>query len=122
MATDQASQQWLEELRQSPEYEAKRLTIQLIEQCEARREELGYNYAELARRMGVTRAYAGKLLGGTQNSTVTSLVKLARALGCSLSIDLACGAGHPAGTAASGSAASRRLLVTASKPNGRAYR
>jgi transcriptional regulator with XRE-family HTH domain len=75
-------------LRQMPEYAAEGLALDFIGACEVRRAELGLSYAELARRMGVSRAYISKLMGGTQMSSVGSLVKLARALGCDLHLAL----------------------------------
>ena len=79
---------WLQELRQEPEYTAEGLVLDFIGACEVRRAELGLSYAELARRMGVSRAYVSKLMRGTQQSSVGSLTKLAAALGCEVRVDL----------------------------------
>jgi plasmid maintenance system antidote protein VapI len=43
-------------------------------------EEQGVNRAELARRMGTSRAYITKMLGGNANFTLLTMVKLAMAL------------------------------------------
>ena len=47
-------------------------------------DEAGISRAELARRLGSTPAYVTKILRGNVNFTLTSLVKLARAVGCEL--------------------------------------
>lgn len=86
---DSQFQDWIDGLRQLPEYAAEGLVLDFIAACEVRRAELGWSYAELARRMGVSRAYISKLMGGTQMSSVGSLYKLARALGCEVQLTLA---------------------------------
>jgi ribosome-binding protein aMBF1 (putative translation factor) len=85
---DSQIQEWIDGLRQTPEYAAEGLVLDFIVACEVRRAELGWSYAELARRMGVSRAYISKLMGGTQMSSVGSLYKLARALGCEVRLAL----------------------------------
>jgi len=79
---------WLEELRQTPEYIAEGMALDLTFECERRREQLEMSYADVARAMGVSRQHVHKLFSGTQNSTIGSLVKLALALGCELNISL----------------------------------
>lgn len=59
---------------------ARRLSATVLAQCEARRRRLGLSYAELARRMGVSRAYVSKLMGGGAGLSIRSLGKLAAAL------------------------------------------
>ncbi|MCH7472188.1 helix-turn-helix domain-containing protein [bacterium] len=56
--------------------------------CERQRNKQQLSYAELGRRMGVSRAYVSKLMSGMQNSTIGSLVKLAVALGCEVDVSL----------------------------------
>ena len=82
------TEQWLADLRATPEYHAETIALDLVFECEKRREELGYSYAEIARRMGVSRQRIAKIMTGTQNSTVGSLVKLAMVLGCQIEINL----------------------------------
>lgn len=45
--------------------------------------------AELARRIGTSSAYVTKILRGTSNFTLSSMVRVAMALGCDLRIHLA---------------------------------
>ncbi len=51
-------------------------------------EEQEVSRAELARRMGTSPAYVTKILRGNANFTLASMVKLARALGAELRIEL----------------------------------
>ena len=86
------NEQWAKELyasiEQDPVYIAEGIALDFIRSCENRRAELGWSYAELARRMDVSRQHVHKVMTGTQNSTIGSLVKLALALGCELKLDL----------------------------------
>ena len=80
--------EWFAAELDTPEAIAEGLALDFIREIERRRDELGLSYAELARRMGVSRAYMSKLMSGTQNSTLGSLVKLALVLGCEVKISL----------------------------------
>lgn len=51
--------------------------------------EQGVNRAELARRMGTSRAYITKMLGGNANFTLLTMVKLAMALDGAVHIHIA---------------------------------
>jgi plasmid maintenance system antidote protein VapI len=51
--------------------------------------EKSVNRAELARRMGTSRAYITKMLGGNANFTLTTMVKLAMALDGAVHIHIA---------------------------------
>jgi transcriptional regulator with XRE-family HTH domain len=51
--------------------------------------EQGVNRAELARRMGTSRAYVTKMLGGNANFTLLTMVKLAMALDGAVHIHIA---------------------------------
>ena len=52
-------------------------------------EEKGISRAELAKRIGTSRAYVTKLLGGNANFTLATMVKLAFALGGAVHIHIA---------------------------------
>ena len=62
---------------------------QLIFDYGRRMAELGMNFAELARRLGVSRARVSGLMSGRQNPTIGSLMRVAEILGCYLRIELA---------------------------------
>jgi transcriptional regulator with XRE-family HTH domain len=68
---------------------------QLLVDFQRRMAELDINFAELARRLGLSRARVSELFSGRQNPTVGTLMKVAEALGCYLRIELAPLALHP---------------------------
>lgn len=53
-----------------------------------RMEEQGVSRAELARRLGTSQAYVTKVLRGNVNFTLATLVKLARAVGAQVRLEL----------------------------------
>ncbi|MBP6003690.1 MAG: helix-turn-helix transcriptional regulator [Pyrinomonadaceae bacterium] len=55
--------------------------LELSEQIFEAMQDLGISESELSRRLGVSRAYVNKILKGTANLTIESLVKIGRALG-----------------------------------------
>ncbi|MBK8149887.1 MAG: helix-turn-helix transcriptional regulator [Acidobacteria bacterium] len=55
--------------------------LELSEQICNAMEDSGVTEAELARRLGVSRAYVNKILKGTANLTIASLVKIGTAIG-----------------------------------------
>ena len=67
---------------------ARRLGSEVLAACEQRRRRLGLSYAELARRMGVSRAYVSKLMSGGAGLSIRSLTKLAATLDSALSVSL----------------------------------
>lgn len=79
---------WLEEAWESPLARAEYIAQNLIADCDLRRQELGLSYAELARRMGVSRSYIYKLMQGGSNNKLASLIKLAAALGAAVRLEL----------------------------------
>jgi plasmid maintenance system antidote protein VapI len=63
--------------------------IELTEDVCRRMEEQKISRAELARRLGTSRAYVTKLLDGNANFTLATMVKLAMALGGALHLHIA---------------------------------
>ena len=61
----------------------------LIFDYERRMAELGINFAEVARRMGVSRARVSGLMNGRQNPTIGTLMRIAEVMDCYLRIELA---------------------------------
>ena len=78
----------LDALRESPAYRAEKLALELTEEIHTRMETLGMGKSELGRQLGTSPAYVTKVLRGTNNFTLESLVKLADALEASVSIHL----------------------------------
>jgi transcriptional regulator with XRE-family HTH domain len=86
---------FLDQAEASPDYWRELAIIELTEGLCRRMEEKKISRAELARRLGTSRAYVTKLLGGDANFTLTTMVKLAMALEGTLQINIADTAGVP---------------------------
>ena len=71
-----------DEARDSVEYKVESAKLAYSEQICERLEKLGLTRADLADRMGVSAPYITKLLRGTANLTLDSMVKIADALEC----------------------------------------
>jgi transcriptional regulator with XRE-family HTH domain len=78
----------LDKFRHTPEYELDRLLLETNELIVARMDSLGWRKADLAQRLGVSRAFVTKLLGGNENITLATLVKVANVLGVKVQVDL----------------------------------
>jgi len=70
----------LEQLRKSPDYEFELRNLEVSDAIAGRMQELGLTQAELARRMGVSRARVTQILRGSDNLTLRTLVLLSHAL------------------------------------------
>lgn len=75
-------------LETSEGYDLDALKVELCEQIYLIMEQENVTKAELARRLQTSRAYITKLLQGSANLTLDSLVKVARALDCKVSVEL----------------------------------
>lgn len=69
-------------------YQIDRLKVEISERIYKAMKEQDVSNAELARRLGKSRAYVTKLLRGTTNFTLESLVRIARALSCQVGLEL----------------------------------
>lgn len=69
-----------DEDRSSVEYRQQALVLELSERVLGRIDQMGISQAELARRMGVSRAMITKLLTGDSNFQLKTLLRLADAL------------------------------------------
>lgn len=74
--------------RNSPAYGVEGVKLAFTEQIVALMEATGVTKAALAARLAVAPAYVTKVLGGTTNFTLESMVKIARALGAELHMQL----------------------------------
>ncbi len=79
----------LREAERSAEYWAESTILEFTEDLERIMKERGVSRAELARRLGTSQAYVTKILRGNANFTLTSMVKLARAVDAELRLHLA---------------------------------
>ena len=66
----------------SDAYQIDRLKVEISERIYNAMNQQGVSNAELARRLGKSRAYVTKLLRGTTNFTLESLVRIGRSLSC----------------------------------------
>ncbi len=73
-------EQWLDDLRTAPEYKATGLALDFVLACERKREELGLSYADVARKLNVSRARVNQLFRGECNMTLVTMQSLADAL------------------------------------------
>lgn len=79
----------LEEARQHDDFWTETAILEITEAVVRRMDELAISRSELARRLETSPAYVTKILRGSANFTLASIVKLARALDCDLSVRLA---------------------------------
>lgn len=80
---------FIEETEASPDYWHEIAVVELTEDLSRLMEEGQVSRAELARRLGTSRAYITKLLGGDANFTLMTMVKLALALDGALHLHIA---------------------------------
>jgi len=72
----------------STDYWSEAAAHELIQELELRMERQGVSRAELARRLGTSKAYVTKVLGGNVNFTLATMARLAEALGAELYVRL----------------------------------
>ena len=81
--------QFLEEARKSVDYWVDGPITEFSEDIWRLMEEQKVSRAELARRLGTSRAYVTKLLGGNANFTLHTMTKIAMALGATVHVHVA---------------------------------
>ena len=82
-------QENLAEAREHPAYWSYLSMLEFIDRLVAEMDSQGVSAAELARRMGTSRAWVSRVLRGENNLTVASMGKLAFALGMRVTTSLA---------------------------------
>jgi len=70
------------------DYQTELSIIDLNEKIIAKMEELKVNRAELANRLGVSKAFVTKVLNGNPNMTIKTIISIALALDCQLYHDI----------------------------------
>ena len=73
--------QFEREFANDPEAIADGIVLDLVYRVSEEMERQGLSAAELARRMGVSRQYVSRFLGGPSNTTILTIVRFAQALG-----------------------------------------
>lgn len=86
MATDTWLQSKLRKSAGHVGYEIERLLIGINEEIVAQMEAKGITRTELARRLGVDKSYVTRMLNGMPNMTLKTLVSVASALDCRVSM------------------------------------
>ncbi|HKI03633.1 MAG TPA: helix-turn-helix transcriptional regulator [Thermoanaerobaculia bacterium] len=81
--------QFLDRVESSPGYRHEVAVVEFTEDLCRLMDEQKVTRAELARRMGTSRAYITRLLGGNANYTLATMVKLATALEGALHVHIA---------------------------------
>jgi len=81
-------QKVLDEVKDTLEYELEGVLIEATEQIVHHMERKEMNRSDLARSLGVSSAYVTKLLSGRPNMTMETLVKVFRALGCKVRVEV----------------------------------
>jgi transcriptional regulator with XRE-family HTH domain len=85
--------EWFREMvarhEDDPEYWVEYLKLVFSEEIGRMMDERGVSQAELARRLGTSRAYVAKLLHSTANLTLATMAKLALALDAQVELKLA---------------------------------
>jgi transcriptional regulator with XRE-family HTH domain len=87
--TIQRFNQMAEEARKSVGYWTELPIIEFTEDICRLMDEQGVSRAELARRLGTSRAYVTKLLGGDANFTLQTMTRVAMALGGAIHVHVA---------------------------------
>jgi plasmid maintenance system antidote protein VapI len=80
--------EFLERVETSPDYWHEGAILEFTLDLQRRMEEQDVSRAELARRMGTSRAYITRLLGGDANFTLMTMVKLSMAVGGALHLHI----------------------------------
>jgi transcriptional regulator with XRE-family HTH domain len=78
----------LSQYRNDPEFELEALLLDINEQILERIDAIGWRRTDLARSLGVSKAFVTKILGGNANLTLATLVKLTNVLGLKVRLDL----------------------------------
>lgn len=79
---------YIEQHKYTVDYQTELSIIDLNEKIVSKMEELRINRAELAKRLGVSKAFVTKLLNGSPNMTIKTMIAVALALDCQLYLDI----------------------------------
>jgi len=101
--------------RETLDYKIESARVDFIEEALGIMAQQGISKADLARHLGVSKPYVSKLLGGGENLTLESMVRLAETLGCSLSTHLTQAGFSPRWVDVSETTATRRIEAKPAK-------
>ncbi len=81
---------WVETAReQDTVYLVEKAKLDFAFALEAQRRRAGLTYADISRKLDKTRSYIAKVFRGDENFTIETMVKLSRAVGGELQLDIA---------------------------------
>lgn len=72
----------------TPEYLAELKKLEISDQIFKLIKKKGFNQNQIAQRMGVSESYFSRILNANANLSILSMAKIAKALGCDLTIKL----------------------------------
>jgi transcriptional regulator with XRE-family HTH domain len=81
--------QFIARAQASPDYWSAAAAHEFVRELERRMEEQGVSRAELARRLGSSKAYVTKVLSADANFTLTTMTRLAMAVGGEVHVRIA---------------------------------
>lgn len=96
MALSKKLQVILDRAKQSDSYWIEKIKLGFALSLEARRRNKGMTNSDLAKEVGVSQAYMSKVFRGDTNFTIETMVKLARATGGSLQLEIVDDVSHSA--------------------------
>lgn len=88
MKTSNKLKAFIDEAKQDDTYWVEKAKLDFAVNLEAQRKFAGLNYSELAKRIKSSAAYITKIFRGDSNMTIESMVKLTRATGGRLNIEI----------------------------------
>ena len=88
MKTSEWFKEAFESFEDSPDSQAEEAKLDVSDLLYFGMEKQGINQAEMARRLGCTRAYVNRLLQGDVNCTIETMAKIAHALGLKLQVSM----------------------------------
>lgn len=78
----------LEKYKDDLEFRMEGVILDFTEKIVIKMKELDLSRAELARRLGVSKAFVTKLLNGNPNLTIKTMMSIADVLDCDLNLDI----------------------------------
>lgn len=91
MALSKALQKFVDQAKNTDSYWVEKAKLEFSAALEKQRKSAGLTYAALAKKIGTSAAYITKVFRGDSNLTIESMVKLARASGGRLNIEVVYG-------------------------------
>ncbi|MEO0075794.1 MAG: helix-turn-helix transcriptional regulator [candidate division WOR-3 bacterium] len=88
MSNEMWFKDYLEKFKDDVEFITEEVIIEFTEKIVDRMEKLNLSRTELAKKLGVSKAFITKILNGNPNLTVKTMVSIAKALECKLDIEL----------------------------------